>query len=132
MKFQVLGMVSRFKELFLFEKGIPLEQDNWFIKVESEMQSTIAKMISYAVSSFPKQSLDLWILDYPQQVVTTTLHLILSHEINEILEANMAEEKEENLGDDIQAEDVDASSKNDAISPNARELVVSTNFENST
>ena len=43
-------------------------------------------MINYAVSSFPNQAIDEWILDYPQQVVLTTIHLILSHEINELLE----------------------------------------------
>ena len=48
------------------------------------MQTTVAKMIGYAVSSFPKQSLDEWIIDFPQQTILTTIHLILTHEINEI------------------------------------------------
>lgn len=39
--------------------------EKWLKKVEESMQETIAKMIIYAVSSFPKQSLDEWILDYP-------------------------------------------------------------------
>jgi hypothetical protein len=41
-------------------------------------------MIGYAVSSFPKQSLDEWIIDYPQQTILNTIHLILTHEINEL------------------------------------------------
>ena len=51
-------------------------------------------MVTYAVSSFPKQSLNEWVLDYPQQIVLTTLHLILTHEINEVLE-NYENEKDE-------------------------------------
>lgn len=43
-------------------------------------------MIGSAVSSFPKQPLDEWIIDYPQQTILSTIHLILTHEINEMLE----------------------------------------------
>ena len=38
------------------------------------------------MSSFPTKPLDEWVLDYPQQIILTTLHLIFSHEVNEILE----------------------------------------------
>ena len=60
-------MISENKELFLFEKSVPMREgvEKWLIKVEESMQETVAKMINYAVSSFPKQSLDEWILDYP-------------------------------------------------------------------
>jgi hypothetical protein len=44
------------------------------------------------VTSFPNQPLDEWVLDYPQQIILTTLHLIVSHEVNEILEAKQEEE----------------------------------------
>lgn len=57
------------------------------------MQETVGKLINYAVNTFPKQSLDEWILDYPQQVILTTIHLILTHEINELFE-EMRKEKE--------------------------------------
>ena len=50
------------------------------------MQETIGKVINYAVNTFPKQSLDEWSLDYPQQIILTTIHLILTHEINELFE----------------------------------------------
>ena len=72
----------------------PVEQ--WMGKVEAAMQDTIAKQVNYAVSSFPKQSLDEWILDYPQQVILTTIHLILSHEVTELLE-DMYNEREAKL-----------------------------------
>ena len=42
--------------------------------------------ISHAVTSFPRQSLDEWILDHPLQTILTTVHLILTHEINELFE----------------------------------------------
>ena len=38
--------------------------EKWLCDVETSMQKTIAKMINYAVSSFPKQSLDEWILSH--------------------------------------------------------------------
>ncbi len=50
------------------------------------MQQTMGHLISQAVSTFPKQSLDEWILDYPLQTIMTTIHLILTHEINELFE----------------------------------------------
>jgi hypothetical protein len=80
-------MISLNKELFLFERSIPMVNgvENWLMEVEKVMQETISKSLGYAVSSFPNQPLDEWVLDYPQQIVLTTLHLILSHEVNEIL-----------------------------------------------
>ena len=54
--------------------------------VEITMQQTLSSMISQAVASFPKQSLDEWILDYPLQTILTTVHLILTHEINELFD----------------------------------------------
>lgn len=79
-------MVSLNKELFLFEKPIKMTDgvESWIVKVENSMQETISKMLSYAVTSFPNTALDEWVLDYPQQIILTTLHLVLSHEINEI------------------------------------------------
>lgn len=66
-QFQVLGMISHNKELFLFERAVKMigGVEEWLVKVEEGMQETVAKMINYAVSSFPNQSLDEWILDYP-------------------------------------------------------------------
>lgn len=86
--FEVLGMVGLNKELFLFEKSVPMVQgvEKWLVHVERSMRETISKMMSYAVTSFPNQALDEWALDYPQQVILSVLHLILSHEINEVLE----------------------------------------------
>lgn len=42
--------------------------------------------MQYAVKSFATRALDEWVLDYPQQVVVTTLNLVLTNEINDILE----------------------------------------------
>jgi hypothetical protein len=62
------------------------------------MQETVGKLINYAVNTFPKQSLDEWILDYPQQVILSTIHLILTHEINELFEEMRKEKKAEDGG----------------------------------
>lgn len=100
----VLGMISQTKELFLFEKKVNITEkpESWLQKVEQSMQDTIGKNINYAVASFPKQSLDEWILDHPQQIILTTIHLILTHEVNELFEemrktrkANRQEEYDE-------------------------------------
>jgi len=56
------------KELFLFEKKVNYHQSKpeiWLQNAETSMQETIGKLINYAVNTFPKQSLDEWILDYP-------------------------------------------------------------------
>ena len=50
------------------------------------MKETLGKMITFAVTAFPKLSLDEWILDFPQQVIFTSIYLILTHEIEELLE----------------------------------------------
>ena len=42
--------------------------------------------MQYAVKSFATRALDEWVLDYPQQVIMTTLNLVLTNEINDILE----------------------------------------------
>ena len=66
---EVLGLVSAMKELFLFEKKVPYSNTKvecWLQGTESAMQETVGKLINYSVNTFPKQSLDEWILDYPQ------------------------------------------------------------------
>lgn len=90
-------MISMNKELFLFERPVPIMDgvEKWLIHVERAMQETISKQLTYAVSSFPHQPLDEWVLDYPQQIILTTLHLILSHEINEILECDTNEAEQQ-------------------------------------
>ena len=85
---EILGFISHEKELFLFEQRVKHSDkiECWLQGVEANMQETVGKLINYAVSTFPKQSLDEWILDYPQQIILTTIHLILTHEINELFE----------------------------------------------
>lgn len=87
LSYQILGMISHRSDLFLFERPVPYSQkaEVWLLKVEYCSQETVSKMIGYAVSSFPKQPLDEWIIDYPQQTILNTIHLILTHEVNEML-----------------------------------------------
>jgi len=66
---EVLGLISENSELFLFENKVAYNRGKaecWLQGVESNMQESIGKLINYAVNTFPKQSLDEWILDYPQ------------------------------------------------------------------
>jgi hypothetical protein len=85
-EYQVLGMISQNKELFLFETPVLIQNDNkaikevegyevsgtgtgnveqWLIKVEKSMQETMQKQMQYAVKSFATRALDEWVLDYP-------------------------------------------------------------------
>ena len=73
----------------MFSKPVQYDQrdiSTTLSNVETSMQQTIGNLISEAVATFPKQSLDEWILDYPLQTIMTTIHLILTHEINELFE----------------------------------------------
>ena len=103
---EVLGFVGYNKELFLFEKPVTMVDgvEKWLVEVEKSMHDTISKMLGYAVSSFPTKPLDEWVLDYPQQIILTTLHLIFSHEVNEILEGTLVPTQE-----DLQEEEKDKS-----------------------
>ena len=67
--------------------------EQWLSKVEKSMQETMMKQMQYAVKSFPTRALDEWILDYPQQVVITTLMLVLTNEINDILDVLQQEQE---------------------------------------
>lgn len=126
----MLGFISQCNELFFFEKRVPYQQNKvecWLQAAETNMQDTIGKLINYAVNTFPKQSLDEWILDYPQQVILTTIHLILTHEINELFE-EMRKEKE-NGGDGHRASDDNGGDSDDDYSaatpktPDTRDLI---------
>lgn len=55
--FEVLGMISHVKELFLFEQPVKmqgLQIDQLLLKVQEQMQESVGKQINYAVSAFPK------------------------------------------------------------------------------
>ncbi len=82
-------MISKHRELLTFIKPVPYDPrdiSTTLTNVETCMQQTLGNLISQAVATFPKQSLDEWILDYPLQTIMTTIHLILTHEINELFE----------------------------------------------
>lgn len=127
--YQVLGMISQNKELFLFETPVLIQNDNlgikevegyevsgmgtgnveqWLMKVETSMQASMRKQMQYAVKSFATRALDEWILDYPQQVVLTTLNLVLTNEVQDILEekerAKEAAEASENDDEPVKGE----------------------------
>ena len=126
---EVLGIISQTRELFQFEKRVTISDkpEAWLQKVEFSMQSTVGKNINYAVASFPKKSLDEWILDHPQQIILTTIHLILTHEINELFEEmkkNRKDDRDDGEGESEEEEnsqyfDEEATPK----TPNTRDLI---------
>ena len=127
--YQVLGMISPNKELLLFETPVLIQNDNhsikevegyevsgtgtgnveqWLIKVEKSMNETMKSQMQYAVKSFATRALDEWVLDYPQQIVMTTLNLVLTNEINDILEEKQRlKELEDAEGSDNQEDQED-------------------------
>ena len=110
---KVLGLVSIHKELMMLSKPVAATGKDcaqWLHSIEIGMQQTIGGLIGQAVSSFPKQSLDEWILDYPLQTIMTTIHLILTHEINELFD-EMARVGRQDTGNDDE-EDLDEYGRN--------------------
>ena len=59
------------------------------------MMESMRKQMQYAIKSFATRSLDEWLLDYPQQVVIATINLVLSNEVNGILEEKQRQKERE-------------------------------------
>ena len=104
--FEVLGMLGYNEELLFFERSVGIHEgvEGWLGEVEKQMKESLGKMVSFAVGTFPKQSLDEWVLDFPQQVIYSAVLLILTHEITELME-EAGKDNESNSGDS--SEEVD-------------------------
>ena len=78
--FSCLGFVGHNKELFIFDDHIRLDKDaeKWLSSIEATMKDSIRMSMKNAIERFPTEPLEEWVLDYPQQVSITVLHLILS------------------------------------------------------
>jgi hypothetical protein len=63
--------------------------------------------MQYAVKSFATRALDEWVLDYPQQIVMTTLNLVLTNEINDILEEKQRLKELEDAEGSVEGDDDD-------------------------
>lgn len=78
------------------------------------------------VASFPKKSLDEWILDHPQQIILTTIHLILTHEINELFEEMKRNNKSRDDGEGESEEEENSQYFEEQATPktpNTRDLI---------
>jgi hypothetical protein len=66
--FSVMGLVSTNKELFLFDRHIPMAGgiDSWLFEVEQAMQATNRKLMKSAIERFVTEPIEEWALDYPQ------------------------------------------------------------------
>ena len=128
---EIMGFVSEHRELFMFDRRVELTNERaeaWLQLVEGSMQDSVGKMIHYAVSSFPKQSLDEWILDFPLQTILSTIHLILTHEINDLFEGMMraiASGQNVNQLDDEDSYDSDSSISHTPRTPDTRNILKS-------
>ena len=71
--------------------------------------------MQYAVKSFATRALDEWILDYPQQIIMTTLNLVLTIEINDYFEKKMSDREAEEASDnDDKKDEEDGSNEEEA------------------
>ena len=60
----ILGMISHQSDVLMFNRTVTYhpKPEVWLLKTEFCSQETIGKLIGNAVSSFPKQPLDEWII----------------------------------------------------------------------
>ena len=93
---QIKGFVGLNGELLLFEQGVEVHEnaEDWLTEVEVQMKESLSKAVGFAVATFPKLSLDEWVLDYSQQTVISAINLIITHEITELFEENNLSEKD--------------------------------------
>lgn len=82
----IVGVIGPNQDVLMLETPVAVHAgvENWMSELEVEIGTTLRKLVSAAISSFPKQSLDEWILDYPIQTILTTITLIITHEITEL------------------------------------------------
>jgi len=64
----VLGMLSRNRELFLFDRQVKMGKkiEGWLSNVEDAMRVSVKKHMKNAILRFANQPLEEWICDYPQ------------------------------------------------------------------
>ena len=86
-EYYVLGMIGKNKEMLLFDRQIQISKkvEEWLVNVEDSMRISVKKHMKNGILRFSNQPIEEWILDYPQQVAISVLHLILCQEINDIL-----------------------------------------------
>lgn len=83
----ILGMLSKNRELFLFDRQVKMGRriENWLQNVEDAMRVSVKKHMKNAILRFADQPIEEWMLDYPQQIAISTVHLVISQEINDLL-----------------------------------------------
>lgn len=82
----IVGVIGHNADVMMLETPVAVHAgvESWMSELEVEIGTTLRKLVSAAIASFPKQSLDEWILDYPIQTILTTITLIITHEITEL------------------------------------------------
>lgn len=83
----IIGMLSYNNENFYFESKIEKNQKsicNILLDVEEEMKKTFTSMLLNSINIFPSQALENWIFSAPNQIIISSLHMIVSHEMYEM------------------------------------------------
>ena len=89
--------LTRLIETIVLPENSKIAEDlEWVQKLEHGMQKSMSNLISQAINSFTNTSLEEWVLDYPLQIVLTSVQMIISHEITGLLKTEMEEEEEPN------------------------------------
>ena len=75
-----MGMLSRNRELFLFDRQVKMGRsiENWLVGVEDAMRVSVKKHMKNAILRFANQPIEEWVGDYPQQVAISVIHLVIS------------------------------------------------------
>eukprot|EP01022_Parablepharisma_sp_SALTPOND_P015845 TRINITY_DN226_c0_g1_i1.p1 TRINITY_DN226_c0_g1~~TRINITY_DN226_c0_g1_i1.p1 ORF type:complete len:1702 (+),score=202.84 TRINITY_DN226_c0_g1_i1:4338-9443(+) len=97
---EIIGFAGDEAELIKIATPIPLpdtfgENVEWISQLESQMQKSMGKAIAQAINSFTKSALEEWVLDFPLQATLTATHMIITHEICELLQPETEADFEE-------------------------------------
>ena len=99
---QIIGFTGTYEELVKINKPIVLTDKEdinveWLIELEAQMQKTVSKEISSAINTFTQTDLEEWIFDYHMQAVLTATHIIITHEIVELLQPELDIDLEQSI-----------------------------------
>lgn len=85
--FEVLGMIGINHELLLFREAVAIHSsvEKWISEVETMMKISLQHALTRALNTFTTMSIDDWVQDFPLQVIFTSLYLILTHELTELI-----------------------------------------------
>ena len=134
---KIIGMLSFKEELFKFETTIeknPLSLIDFLNEVEEEMKKSFKSAISDSINLFPLHPLDEWIFDSPNQIIVSSLHMIVSHEIYEMYKVSnfnvKPQEDESNDNEDEDENQSKAIEKVDSLILQEKKIILNKQIKN--